>query len=36
MREKMGISDRLIRLAIGLEAVSSLKDDLEGAFRSAS
>ncbi|GHS89922.1 cystathionine gamma-synthase [Synergistales bacterium] len=35
MRAKMGISDRLVRLAIGLEGLSSLKEDLEGAFSAA-
>ncbi|MDR1885745.1 MAG: PLP-dependent aspartate aminotransferase family protein [Synergistaceae bacterium] len=32
MRAEMGISDRLIRLAIGIEGLSSLKDDLKRAF----
>jgi cystathionine beta-lyase len=32
MRAKMGISDRLIRLAVGLEGLESLKGDLETAF----
>jgi len=35
MRAQMGISDRLIRLAIGLEGLDSLKQDLEGAFSAA-
>jgi cystathionine beta-lyase len=35
MRAEMGISDCLIRLAIGLEPLSSLKDDLERAFSAA-
>ncbi|MDR1944373.1 MAG: PLP-dependent aspartate aminotransferase family protein [Synergistaceae bacterium] len=35
MRAKMGISDRLIRLSVGLEGLSSLKDDLERAFSAA-
>jgi cystathionine beta-lyase len=35
MRTKMGIKDNLIRLAIGLEGLSSLKKDLEGAFEAA-
>ncbi|GHS94538.1 cystathionine gamma-synthase [Synergistales bacterium] len=35
MRAKMGISDRLIRLAIGLEGLESLKEDIEGAFTAA-
>jgi cystathionine beta-lyase/cystathionine gamma-synthase len=36
MRAKMGISDRLVRLAVGLEGLKSLKDDLEAAFAAAS
>ncbi|MDR3230686.1 MAG: PLP-dependent aspartate aminotransferase family protein [Synergistaceae bacterium] len=35
MRAQMGISDRLVRLAIGLEGIESLKEDLEGAFAAA-
>ena len=35
MRAEMGISDRLIRLAIGIEGLSSLKEDLERAFKAA-
>jgi cystathionine beta-lyase len=35
MRAKMGISDRLLRLAIGLEGVASLQEDLERAFTAA-
>ncbi|MDR3280449.1 MAG: PLP-dependent aspartate aminotransferase family protein [Synergistaceae bacterium] len=35
MRAKMGISDNLIRLAIGLESLSSLKSDLAAAFSAA-
>ncbi|MDR3354290.1 MAG: PLP-dependent aspartate aminotransferase family protein [Synergistaceae bacterium] len=34
-RAEMGISDRLIRLAIGIEGLSSLKEDLERAFDAA-
>jgi cystathionine beta-lyase/cystathionine gamma-synthase len=32
MRSRMGISDRLVRLAVGIEGISSLKEDLETAF----
>jgi len=35
MLAKMGISDRLLRLAVGLEGLSSLKEDLERAFAAA-
>jgi cystathionine beta-lyase len=35
MRAKMGITDRLIRLAIGLESLASLKEDIERAFAAA-
>ncbi|MDR1482678.1 MAG: PLP-dependent aspartate aminotransferase family protein [Synergistaceae bacterium] len=35
MRAEMGISDRLIRLAIGIEGLSSLEDDLERALKAA-
>jgi cystathionine beta-lyase len=32
VRAKMGVSDRLIRLAVGIEGVSGLIADLESAF----
>jgi cystathionine beta-lyase/cystathionine gamma-synthase len=35
MRAQMGISDRLVRLAVGLEGLESLKEDLERAFSAA-
>jgi cystathionine beta-lyase len=35
MRARMGISDRLVRLSIGLEGLESLKEDLESAFAAA-
>jgi cystathionine beta-lyase len=35
IRAEMGISDRLVRLSVGLEGLDSLKDDLNGAFRAA-
>jgi cystathionine beta-lyase len=35
MRAKMGITDRLVRFAIGLESLSSLKEDIERAFAAA-
>jgi cystathionine beta-lyase/cystathionine gamma-synthase len=31
----MGISDRLLRLAVGLEGISTLKEDLAAAFDAA-
>jgi cystathionine gamma-lyase len=34
-RAKHGITDGLIRLSVGLEAVQDLREDLEQAFRSA-
>jgi cystathionine beta-lyase len=35
MRAEMGISDRLVRLAVGIEGINSLKEDLETAFKAA-
>ncbi|MDR3254282.1 MAG: PLP-dependent aspartate aminotransferase family protein [Synergistaceae bacterium] len=35
MRAQMGISDRLVRLAIGIEGQSALKADLDNAFSAA-
>jgi cystathionine beta-lyase/cystathionine gamma-synthase len=35
MRAEMGITDRLVRLAVGIEGLSSLKDDLDAAFTAA-
>jgi cystathionine beta-lyase/cystathionine gamma-synthase len=35
IRAEMGISDRLVRLSVGLEGLDSLKGDLDGAFRAA-
>ncbi|MDR1651419.1 MAG: PLP-dependent aspartate aminotransferase family protein [Synergistaceae bacterium] len=35
VKAEMGISERLVRLAIGIESVSSLKEDLDNAFASA-
>lgn len=32
VREQLGISDNLIRLSVGLEAVEDLLDDLKQAF----
>jgi cystathionine gamma-lyase len=35
LREKLGISDGLIRLSVGIEHIDDLIADLEGAFAAA-
>jgi cystathionine beta-lyase len=35
IRAKMGISDRLVRLAVGIEGINSLISDLDRAFRAS-